>query len=93
MAEIRQIDYDKISVSCRVKEKDFIPNNWYVPARKAWQIFAWTLLQIRKGAVIRSDKDVDSFIHKYWEYVEDHAFAYGEEKEDEDQTCYSNRYV
>lgn len=84
MAEIRKINYEAISVRCTTEGKDFIPNNWYVPARKAWEIFAWAILKIREGAVIRNDDDVDSFIHKYWEYIEEHAFAYGRENEDED---------
>ena len=84
MAEIRKIDYEQIAVKCKEEGRDCIPSNWYVPAQKAWQVFAWAMLQIRKGAVIRSDNDVDSFIHKYWEYIEDHAVAYGKENPDED---------
>ena len=80
MAEIRKIDCDKIMVRCTEEGKDFIPNNWYIPARKAWQMFAWALIKIRTGAKIRSDSDVDHFIHKYWEYIEEHAVSVGEEK-------------
>lgn len=79
MAEIRKIDYDKIAVRCETEGKDFIPNNWYIPARKAWQVFAWALIQIKNGATIRTSNEVDRFIHRYWEYIEDHAMSIGEE--------------
>ena len=84
MAEIRKIDYKKIAVRCEEKGKDFIPTNWYVPARKVWQIVAWCLIKIRTGATIRSDSDCDKMIHHFWEYVEEYAITFGEEKEDEE---------
>lgn len=83
MAEIRKVDFEKVKCRCKEEGKDFIPTNWYIPARKAWAVFAWALFQIRSGATIRRDSDVDTFIHKYWEYIEEHAIAYGKEIEDE----------
>lgn len=82
MAEIRKIDVEKIICRCKEKGKDFIPSNWYIDARKSWSVFVWAMIQIRNGANIRSDSEVDKFIHKYWEYIEEHAFAYGKEIED-----------
>lgn len=84
MAEIRKIDFEKVICRCKDEGKDFIPSNWYIDARKSWSVFAWAMVQIRNGAVIRSDDEVDKFIHKYWEYIEDRAIAFGEEHEDED---------
>ena len=80
--EIRRIDFKKIEVTCKEEGKDFIPSNWYIDARKAWQVFAWAIIQIRNGATIRRDSDVDDFIHKYWEYIEDRAISIGEEQEE-----------
>ena len=82
MAEIRKLDFEKIQCRCSTEGKDFIPSNWYIEARKAWSVFAWALVQIRNGAVIRRDNDVDCFIHKFWEYIEEHAIAYGEKREE-----------
>lgn len=85
MAELRKMDYEKISVKCLDDEnKDYIPSNWHIPARKAWQIVAWCMIQIRNGATIRDNKTVDHFIHKFWEYVEEHAVAVGKEYDDEE---------
>lgn len=80
--EIRKLDFNKIKVRCEEEGRDFIPSNWYVPARKAWQVFSWALIQIRNGSVIRSDTEVEKFIHKYWEYIEDRAISIGEENEE-----------
>lgn len=80
--EIRKIDFSKIEARSKEEGKDYIPSNWYIEARKAWSVFAWAMVQIRTGAVIRRDSDVDDFVHKFWEYIEDHAIAYGEEHED-----------
>ena len=82
MAEIRKIDFEKINARCKEEGQDFIPSNWYIDARKAWSIFVWSMVQIRTGAVIRRDSDVDNFVHKFWEYIEEHAIAYGEENEE-----------
>ena len=82
MAEIRKIDFEKINARCKEEGKDFIPSNWYIDARKAWSIFVWSMIQIRTGAVIRRDSDVDDFVHKFWEYIEEHAIAFGEEHDD-----------
>lgn len=84
MAELRKINYEQISVKCQEKGRDFIPSNWYVPARKVWQIVAWCLFKIRTGATIRNDADCDRMIHRFWEYIEEYAIAYGRENEDED---------
>lgn len=84
MAEIRRVDFNKIECRCKKEGKDFIPSNWYIPARKAWSVFAWVIVQIRNGSTIRSNDDVDKFIHKYWEYIEEYAVAVGEEKKDEE---------
>lgn len=80
MAEIRKLNFDKIEARCKEPTKDFIPSNWYIDARKAWSVFVWSMIQIRNGATIRRDSDVDTFIHRYWEYIEDHAVSIGEEK-------------
>lgn len=79
--ELRKLDFEKISARSKEEGKDFIPSNWYIPARKAWEIFAWALVAMRNGMKVRSDKDVDRFIHRYWEYIEDRAITFGEEKE------------
>lgn len=80
--EIRRIDFKKIEVTCKEEGRDFIPSNWYIDARKAWQVFAWAIIQIRNGATIRRDSDVDDFIHKYWKYIEDRAISIGGEREE-----------
>lgn len=80
--ELRKLDLEKISVRCKEEGKDFIPSNWYVPARKAWEMFAWAMIQLRRGSTIRTDKEVDNFIHKYWGYIEDRAISVGEEREE-----------
>lgn len=80
--ELRKLDIEKIRARCKEEGKDFIPSNWYIPARKALEIFAWAMIQIRNGSTIRADKDVDNFIHKYWEYIEDKAISVGEEREE-----------
>lgn len=82
MAELRKMDYKAISVRCNEEGRDYIPSNWYIPARKAWQIVAWLLIQLRNEAKIRDDKTTDKMIHQYWAYIEDKAIAVGEEKED-----------
>ena len=83
MAELRKMDYEKISVKCKDDQyKDYIPSNWYVSARKMWQVVAWCLIQIRNGTTIRDDKTVDHFIHKMWEYIEEYAVVVGKENED-----------
>jgi hypothetical protein len=82
MAELQKIDYEKISVKCTEKDKDYIPTNWYVPARKAWQIVAWCLIQMRNGAVIRSNNNCDKMIHRFWEYIEEYAIAFGSETDE-----------
>lgn len=83
MAEIRKLDFEKVKCRCKEEDKDFIPTNWYIPARKAWEVFAWAMIQIRNGSTIRCDSDVDRFIHKYWGYIEEYAIAYGKENENE----------
>ena len=80
--ELRKLKFEKIKIRCKEEGKDFIPSNWYVPARKAWEIFAWAMIQIRNGSIIRTDKEVDKFIHQFWEYVEDRAISVGEENEE-----------
>ena len=82
MAEIRKMDYREICVKCNEEGKDYIPSNWYIPARKAWQVVAWLLIQLRNGAKVRDDKSVDKMIHRYWEYIEEYAIAFGEEVEE-----------
>ena len=82
MAEIRKLNFEKIECQCNTKGRDFIPSNWYIDARKAWSVFAWAMIQIRNGATIRRGSDVNDFIHKYWEYIEDRAISIGEEKEE-----------
>ena len=82
MAEIRKLNFEKIECQCNTKGRDFIPSNWYIDARKAWSVFAWAMIQIWNGATIRRDSDVNDFIHKYWEYIEDRAISIGEEKEE-----------
>ena len=81
--ELRELEFDKINVRCEEEGKDFIPSNWYVPARKAWEIFAWAVIQLRCGTRINTNKQVDDFVHKYWEYIEDRAISVGEENENE----------
>lgn len=81
--ELRELEFDKINVRCEEEGKDFIPSNWYVPARKAWEIFAWAVIQLRCGTRINTNKQVDDFVHKYWEYIEDKAISVGEENENE----------
>ena len=81
--ELRELEFEKIRVRCKEEGKDFIPSNWYVPARKAWEIFAWAVIQLRCGVMIHTDKQVDDFVHKYWEYIEDRAISVGEENENE----------
>ena len=80
--ELRKLDFNKISEKCKDEGKDFIPSNWYIPARKAWEVFAWAIVQVRNGTTIRTDKEVEKFIHRYWEYIEDRAIAMGEEQEE-----------
>lgn len=79
--ELRRLDINKIIASSKEDSNNFIPSNWYVPAREAWDAFAWAILQIRNGTTIRSNKEAERFIHQYWEYIEEHAFAYGKENE------------
>ena len=86
--ELRKLDFEKIFARCKEEGKDFIPPNWYISARKAWEIFAWAIVQIRNGTTIRTDKEVDKLIHHYWEYIEDRVVALGEEYE-EDETAKS----
>ena len=81
MAEIRKINFEKVTCKCKEEGKDFIPSNWYIDARKAWSVFAWSVVQMRNGGIIRRDSDVDDFIHKFWLYIEDHAVSVGEENE------------
>lgn len=82
MAEVRKIEWEKISVRCKDEKcNDYIPSNWYIPARKAWEVVAWLLVQLRNGSKIRDDKTTDKLIHQYWSYIEEHAFAYGKEYE------------
>lgn len=80
--ELRKLDFEKISARCKEEGKDFIPSNWYIPAKKAWEVFAWAMIQVRNGTTIRTDKEVDKFIHHYWEYIEDRAISVGEENEE-----------
>ena len=82
MAEIRKMDYKAICTKCNEEGKEFIPSNWYIPARKAWQIVAWLLIQLRHEAKIRDDKTTEKMIYQYWEYIEDRAITFGEEHED-----------
>jgi len=82
VGELRKMDYNSICVRCNEEGKDYIPSNWYIPARKAWQIVAWLLIQLRKERTIRDDKTTDKMIHQYWEYIEEMAIAYGKENED-----------
>ena len=79
--EIRKMDFNKIESKCCEEGKNYIPSNWYIDARKAWSIFTWCMIQIRCGATIRRDSDVESFVHKFWEYIEDRAIAVGEEND------------
>ena len=81
MTEIHKIDYKAIGVKCNEEGEDFIPSNWYIPARKAWEIDAWLLIQLRNKAKICDDKTTDKIIHQYWEYIEDRAITFGEENE------------
>ena len=80
--ELRKIDYEQISIKCKEKDKDFIPTNWYIPARKVWQIVAWCLIKLRTGATIRNDADCDHMIHHFWEYIEENAIAFGSETDE-----------
>lgn len=84
MAELRKIDYEQISIKCKDESRDYIPSNWYVPARKVWQIVAWCLIKIKTGATIRNNADCDDMIHHFWKYIEEYAIAFGKENEDED---------
>ena len=83
MAEIRKIDYHGIRVKSKEEGRNYIPSNWYIPARKAWEIVAWLLIQLRQEATIRDTKTTDKLIEQYWEYIEDRAIAFGKENEDE----------
>lgn len=80
--ELRKMDFEKISVRCAEEGKDFIPSNWYVPARKMWQTVAWLLLQLRQGGKIRDDKTTEKMIHSCWQYIEEYAITFGKEEED-----------
>lgn len=79
--ELRKLDIKKITNRCKEETKDFIPSNWYIPARQAWEMFAWAVVQIRNGSTIRTDKEVEKFVHQYWDYIEDRAISVGEENE------------
>ena len=80
--ELRKLDVNQIMKRCKEETKDSIPSNWYISARQAWEMFAWAVVQIRNGTTIRSNKEAERFIHQYWEYIEEHAFAYGKENEE-----------
>ena len=81
--DLGELDFEAIKVKYKKEDKDVIPSNWYVPARKAWEIFAWAVIQLRCGTRINTNKQVDDFIHKYWEYIEEKAISVGEENENE----------
>ena len=82
--EVRKIEFEKVSIKCKDDaDKDYIPSNWYIPARRAWCIVAWLLIQLRNGGRIRDDKTTDKMIHEMWQFIEEYAVTVGKEIEDD----------
>jgi len=77
--EIRKVDLSK--VFSRYKEEE-IPTNWYISARDTYSLFAWTLNEWSKGSKLRDNKTASKMLYELWEYIEETAFAHGEEHED-----------
>jgi len=75
-----KLNFEKISAKSKEEGKDLIPSNWYIPAQKAWEVFAWAL-GMRHVMSLYPDKEIDSFIHQYWEYIENHAITFDEENQ------------
>ena len=82
MAELRKVQIEEIKDV--ISYTPDIPSNWYVPARQAWTYLAWCLLQIRNGKTFRNDKDMNRCMDKFEEWIEEMAFAYGKEHDDEE---------
>lgn len=78
MAEIRKVKIDEIK---NTSGKLDIPSNWYVPASQTWRYLTWCLAQLRCGNTFRNDKDMMNCAEQFFDWIEDYAIAFGEEKE------------
>lgn len=74
--EIRKVNFER---DCKAGVFYEIPTNWYIPARRMCETVAWFLIQLRKGNVVRNEKDMNKIMEQFEEYVEEYAFAYGKE--------------
>lgn len=62
---------------------DEIPSNWYVPADKVYEMMGFVLYHWGQGHKTKGGmKGADKMLYQVWEYIEEHAFAYGKEIED-----------
>jgi hypothetical protein len=75
MAEIRKFDFSKIYA--HVPD---IPENWYVPAKDLWKMTAWCFMQLRNKNYVRNDKDMEHFVRRIEEWIEEHAVSMEEER-------------
>lgn len=81
MAEIRKVCIEEIKDVLSYTPD--IPSNWYVSAQQAWTYLAWCLLQIRNNKTFRNDKDMNRCMDKFNAWIEETAFAYGKENEND----------
>lgn len=75
MAEIRKFDFSKIYA--HVPD---IPENWYVPAKDLWKMTAWCFMQLRNKSYVRNDKDMEHFVRRMGEWIEEHSVSMEEER-------------
>lgn len=80
--EITRKEYDTVFNRTKFDE---IPSNWYVSARAMYNLTAWCLYHWSQGHTLRGEiKGADKMLYDTWKYIEEHAFAYGKENENED---------
>ena len=80
-----------MEVSRKTLEKDFnrfkvdeIPSNWYVPAKSLYNLTAVLLYHWSHEHKVRGGfQGADKMLYDTWEWIEEHAFSYGEEHENE----------
>ena len=78
MSELRPIKVEEIKDL--VSYTPNIPDNWYVPANRAWTCCAWFILQLKDGKRFSNDEQVNRCLEIIEQWIEDQAVAFGEER-------------
>ena len=60
-----------------------VPNNWYIPAKQAWQFFAWSIKNLQCGRRFSNNEQANGCMDNFEKWIENFAITFGEEKRDE----------